>query len=299
MWRNSLGLVSFLCTLAVANGLAHAADPALNELAGLPVTAMFSSSGAPGMVVALVRGSESLVGGLGETAKGNGQEPTGRSVFRLGSISKVMTGELLAALTVEGKLRLSEPLQRFAPQGKMVPTLDGRAITLLDLATHSAGLPRDIGPAPEGQTFLTWPTEQERWNYISSAKLLWPPATTAAYSNVGYQLLGDAMSAAAGESYSALLLNRLTAPLGMTDTTVRPSEEQCARLMTGSGLSWAHALHRCQPIGSKWWRLFDGRRHGQMATSSCHRSRCERARPIDRARRVPPTCRDACRHRLR
>ena len=237
MWRNSLGLVSFLCTLAVANGLAQAADPALNELAGLPVTAMFSSSGAPGMVVALVRGSESLVGGLGETAKGNGQEPTGRSVFRLGSISKVMTGELLAALTVEGKLRLSEPLQRFAPQGKMVPTLDGRAITLLDLATHSAGLPRDIGPAPEGQTFLTWPTEQERWNYISSAKLLWPPATTAAYSNVGYQLLGDAMSAAAGESYSALLLNRLTAPLGMTDTTVRPSEEQCARLMTGSGLS--------------------------------------------------------------
>ena len=200
MWSNCLGLISFLCTLAFANGLAHAADPTLNELAGLPVTAMFFSSGAPGMVMGLVRGSESLVGGLGETAKGNGQEPTGQSVFRLGSISKVMAGELLATLTVEGKLRLSEPLQRFAPQGKTVPTVDGRAITLLDLATHSAGLPRDIGPAPEGQTFLTWPTEHERWDYIGSTNLLWPPATIAAYSNVGYQLLGDAMAAAAGES---------------------------------------------------------------------------------------------------
>jgi D-alanyl-D-alanine-carboxypeptidase/D-alanyl-D-alanine-endopeptidase len=237
MWSNCLGLISFLCTLAFANGLAHAADPTLNELAGLPVTAMFFSSGAPGMVMGLVRGSESLVGGLGETAKGNGQEPTGQSVFRLGSISKVMAGELLATLTVEGKLRLSEPLQRFAPQGKTVPTVDGRAITLLDLATHSAGLPRDIGPAPEGQTFLTWPTEHERWDYIGSTNLLWPPATIAAYSNVGYQLLGDAMAAAAGESYSALLQSHLAAPLSMTDTTVRPSAEQCARLMIGTGQS--------------------------------------------------------------
>ena len=237
MWSNCLGLISFLCTLAFANGLAHAADPTLNELAGLPVTAMFFSSGAPGMVMGLVRGSESLVGGLGETAKGNGQEPTGQSVFRLGSISKVMAGELLATLTVEGKLRLSEPLQRFAPQGKTVPTLDGRAITLLDLATHSAGLPREIGPAPEGQTFLTWPTEHERWDYIGSTNLLWPPATIAAYSNVGYQLLGDAMAAAAGESYSALLQSHLAAPLSMTDTTVRPSAEQCARLMIGTGQS--------------------------------------------------------------
>ena len=237
MWSNCLGLISFLCTLAFANGLAHAADPTLNELAGLPVTAMFFSSGAPGMVVGLVRGSESLVGGLGETAKGNGQEPTGQSVFRLGSISKVMAGELLATLTVEGKLRLSEPLQRFAPQGKTVPTVDGRAITLLDLATHSAGLPRDIGPAPEGQTFLTWPTEHERWDYIGSTNLLWPPATIAAYSNVGYQLLGDAMAAATGESYSALLQSHLAAPLSMTDTTVRPSAEQCARLMIGTGQS--------------------------------------------------------------
>ena len=74
-------------------------------------------------------------------------------------------------------------------------------------------------------------------DYIGSTNLLWPPATIAAYSNVGYQLLGDAMAAAAGESYSALLQSHLAAPLSMTDTTVRPSAEQCARLMIGTGQS--------------------------------------------------------------
>lgn len=231
MRRYRLGLVALLYALTSSGGPGKAADPALREIAALPTLGMFQGSGAPGMVVALVRGSESLVGGLGETAKGNGQEPTGRSVFRLGSISKVMTGELLAALTVEGKLRLSEPLQRFAPQGKTAPTLDGRAITLLDLATHSAGLPRDR------QMSLTWPTQRARWDYIGSADLLWPPRTIAAYSNIGFQLLGDAMATAAGESYSAILQKHLTGPLGMTDTTVQPSAEQCARLMTGSGLT--------------------------------------------------------------
>jgi serine-type D-Ala-D-Ala carboxypeptidase/endopeptidase len=148
-------------------------DPVLLEEARLSALAMFLSSGAPGMVAALVRGDASLVIGLGETAKGNGQEPDGRSFFRIGSISKAIAGELLADLVVEGKVRLSEPLQRFAPAGRTVPSLDGRAITLLDLATHSAGLPREIGPTPEGRSSLTFPSREELWDYTCSTPLLW------------------------------------------------------------------------------------------------------------------------------
>jgi serine-type D-Ala-D-Ala carboxypeptidase/endopeptidase len=209
----------------------------LLEEARLSALAMFLSSGAPGMVAALVRGNASLVIGLGETTKGNGQEPDGRSFFRIGSISKAIAGELLADLVVEGKVRLSEPLQRLAPAGSTVPSLDGRAITLLDLATHSAGLPREIGPIPEGRSSLTFPSKEELWDYTCSTPLLWRPATIAAYSNVGFQLLGEALAAAAGEDYAALLRRRLAEPLGLLDTTLQPTPDQCARLMTGSGLS--------------------------------------------------------------
>jgi serine-type D-Ala-D-Ala carboxypeptidase/endopeptidase len=211
-------------------------DPVLREESRLPVLTMFLGSGAPGMVVALVRGDSSLVLGVGETAKGSGQEPDGRSFFRIGSISKAMAGELLADLVVEGKVRLSDPLQRFAPAGKTVPSLNGREITLLDLATHSAGLPREIGPIPEGRP-LTFPSREELWDYICSSPLLWPPATIAAYSNVSFQLLGEVLAAAAGDDYAMLLRRRLAEPLGLPDTTLQPTPEQCARLMTGSGLN--------------------------------------------------------------
>src|SRR5689334_15889836 len=143
-----------------ANLRSAADDPVLSQEAPLSLPTMFLTSGAPGMVVALVRGGASLVGGLGETSKGNGQEPDGRSFFRIGSIAKAMAGELLADLVVEGKVRLSDPLQRFAPPGKTVPSVDGRAITLLDLATHSAGLPRTIGPTPEGRSDLNFPSRE-------------------------------------------------------------------------------------------------------------------------------------------
>jgi D-alanyl-D-alanine-carboxypeptidase/D-alanyl-D-alanine-endopeptidase len=211
-------------------------DPVLFQEAQLSVPAMFLGSGAPGMVVALVRGDASLVVGEGETSKGNGQEPDGRSFFRIGSIAKAMAGELLADLVVEGKMRLSDPLQRFAPTGKTVPSLNGREITLLDLATHSAGLPREIRPIPEGRS-LTFPSREELWDYVCSTPLLWPPATIAAYSNISFQLLGEALAVATGEDYATLLRRRLAEPLGLPDTTLQPTSEQCARLMTGSGLS--------------------------------------------------------------
>ena len=54
------------------------------------------------MVLVVVRGRDSLVQGYGETAKGNGKEPDGRSLLRIGSISKVFAAELLAGMAAEG-----------------------------------------------------------------------------------------------------------------------------------------------------------------------------------------------------
>ena len=114
---------------------------------------MFLGSGAPGVIVALVRGESSFVRGMGETTKGNGQEPDGRSLFRIGSISKAMAGELLTDLVVEGKVRLSDPLQRFAPAGRTVPSADdrdhatGSGDALSGLAArHCTGAGRTRGP---------------------------------------------------------------------------------------------------------------------------------------------------------
>jgi D-alanyl-D-alanine-carboxypeptidase/D-alanyl-D-alanine-endopeptidase len=129
-----------------------------------------------------------------------------------------------------------DPLQRFLPADVTVPKFGNRAITLLDLATHSAGLPREMAYAPEGTPPFTWPTRADRFAWLAKQRLAWAPGSVAAYSNIGFDLLGDALEGATAQPYAVLLHDRVTAPLGMNDTTLTPDAAQCARLMQGTGI---------------------------------------------------------------
>ena len=213
-------------------------DPVLAEASDLTGAVMFIDFGAPGMVLVIVRGDRQVVLGYGETEKGNKHTPDGKSLLRLNSITKVFATEVLVSLAAEGKLRITDPLQRYAGDVK-VPTFGSRPITLIDLATHSAGLPRDMEGAPEGVNPRAWPTHADRWKWLPDYKLLWAPGTVASYSNVGFDLLADAIETAGGQSYPELLRARVTAPLGMVDTGFAPTQEQCGGLMVGTGLGGA------------------------------------------------------------
>ncbi len=231
-------LLALILAIATVTASRAADDPVLAQATDLTGAVMFLDSGAPGMVLVVVRGDRTLVRGYGETEKGNKHAPDGASLLRLNSITKVFTSEVLVSLVAEGKLALTDPLQRFAGAAK-VPAFGARPITLLDLATHSAALPREMGDAPEGANPRAWPTREDRWKWLPGYKLPWAPGTIAAYSNVGFDLLADAIETAGGQSYPDLLRIRVTAPLGMTDTGFAPTPEQCARLMIGSGLGGA------------------------------------------------------------
>ena len=174
--RHVQSIALILC-LAAASGRAARADTALlHEATGLTEVAMWLDSGAPGMVLVVARGQETLVHGYGETTKGNGKEPDGRSLLRLGSISKVFTTELLAGMASLGALRLTDPLQQYAAAAVTVPRFGDRMITLLDLATHSAGLPREIGEVPANTIPFTWPTNEEAGRFSPATNCRGRPA---------------------------------------------------------------------------------------------------------------------------
>jgi serine-type D-Ala-D-Ala carboxypeptidase/endopeptidase len=240
MRQASIGIGYLLAATLLVPAAARAESALLEEAVGLSGLAMFMESGATGMVLAVVHGDDDLVVGFGETAKGSGQEPDGTTLVRLGSISKALAGELLGGLAADGRLSLTDPLQHYAPVGAHVPDLDGRPITLLDLATHTAALPREMPVAPpSGAAPFAWPTTADRYDWLAEQKLPWAPGSVAAYSNVGFDLLGAALATATGQSYEDLLRERITGPLGMVDTGVAPTQKQCARLMTGYGIPGA------------------------------------------------------------
>jgi serine-type D-Ala-D-Ala carboxypeptidase/endopeptidase len=199
---------------------------------------IFQQTGLTGMVLVVVRNREVMIKGYGETFPGSGHNPDSTSLIRLCSVSKVFTTDLLQKLVADGRAALTDPLQRYAPPGKHVPLkadgTGGSDITLLELATHTAGLTREVSSYPPKAPHFTFPDYTLRWNWLQNQKLISTPGTAALYSNVGFDLLGDALASASGESYAALLHQRLLQPLDMWDTTLFPSTQQCARLLQGS-----------------------------------------------------------------
>lgn len=195
---------------------------------------VFRRAQVTGMVAAVVDGERTYVAGFGRARAGAAGRPDGRTLVRINSLTKAMTGEVLANLLAEGRVALDDPLAKYAPTGRTVPARAGaRPITLKDLAAHTSGLPRDNPPGLSADG---------RWLWLGRLKLARSPGRVAQYSNTAYMFLGDALERAAGESTESLIKKYVTTPLGLADTTFAPSPEQCARLMTNGTTT-----HPCRP----------------------------------------------------
>ncbi len=238
-WRRWAWTAAIVCLGAHAQQL-----PPLStaDALGAQIQAATESTG---MVMVVVRDGDVYVQTYGETAPGSGQKPDPHSLVRLCSLSKILAADLLAKLVADHAVQFTDTLQKFAPEGVHVPTetLHGpviREITLGDLATHTSGLPREVLPSLRGAATFTFPNHAQRWAWLPRQKLLTSPGTAAQYSNVGFDLLGDALEQASGKPYAQLFAERTAQPLGLTETTLSPTPEQCARLMVP-----AHRVSRC------------------------------------------------------
>lgn len=205
------------------------------------------------LVVGVIRDGRTLVVGRGDAGRPDGGPPDGRTLFQIASLTKPFTGTIMAELVREGRLSPDDPLERhlrrLGPvQVAHLPDYDGLRIRLRDLATHTAGLPS----VPETPRFSWSRLEDPRNPYkpLSRAELgLWlsgyhlpvPPGVRFSYSNAGMAVLGEALSAAAGQSYEALLRRVVTDRFGLRDTTLQPTAEQRARKAAG------HARGRTVP----------------------------------------------------
>jgi len=207
-------------------------DPVFaSEIAERYANHIYYGSGATGMAMVVIDGNQRVFHSFGETRPGNNVRPQLDSVIRIASLSKLMTSEMLVKMLDQGKVKLNDPLSKYAPPGARVPTFNGQPITLVNLATHTSALPREQPGGAAHRTVFTWPTQSQRWNWLSTAKLRYAPGTNASYSNLAFDLLADALSRAAGKPYATLFDEQIARPLGMKDTTFTPSPDQCKRLM--------------------------------------------------------------------
>jgi D-alanyl-D-alanine-carboxypeptidase/D-alanyl-D-alanine-endopeptidase len=206
----------------------------LEEIVEFTGTVLFLQNHVPALVIGVVRDGETAVFGFGETSDGSGKPPDRHTLLRVGSLTKAFTGQALASLVAEGTIKLTDRLQDRIGWNVTIPTRGRHQIELINLATHSSGLPREVErqPGPPDDPFSTLTPEAYR-KALASDPLVFAPGTGALYSNFGFDVLAAALSHAAGQPYDALLKERVLEPAGLIDTILSLRAGDHTRLLQG------------------------------------------------------------------
>jgi len=173
----------------------------------------------------------------GRRERGDPRPLDGDTVFEIGSVTKVFTSLLLADMAQRGEVALDDSAVKYLPPGVKMPQRGGRQITLVDLATHTSGLPRLPTNLAFSMRSLANPyanySVEHLYEFLSHYKLKRDIGSQQRYSNLGAGPLGHVLALRAGMDYEALVRSRICEPLGMRDTRVTLTSEMKARLAAG------------------------------------------------------------------
>ena len=208
-----------LLSPAAADAQHFSSDEDLTEL----IRSRVEEDRAVGIVLGVIEadGSTRIVsyGHAGPNARALGD----KSVFEIGSITKVFTGILLADMVARGEVSLSDPVSDYLPDGVTMPTRGGREITLLDLSTQHSALPRlpdNMSPADATNPYADYTIEQ-MYAFLSGHELRRDIGSQYEYSNLGVGLLGHVLARVGGGSYEDVVRERILEPLGMSMTGIK------------------------------------------------------------------------------
>lgn len=208
------------------------------EVAALLDRCVIQQRRAPGIVIALVDANGTRIFARGVCQDG-GAEVNADSLFEIGSVTKAFTALLLQEMADSGEVSLDDPISKYLPSEVTTPTRHGRAITLLDLATQTSGLPRlpdNLLPKQIDNPYADY-TVPDLWAFLSHYELPRDIGQKYEYSNLGVGLLGHLLSRRAGTNYEALVVRRICDPLEMQSTRITLTAELRSRLALGHNAS--------------------------------------------------------------
>ncbi|MGR6919732.1 serine hydrolase domain-containing protein [[Actinomadura] parvosata] len=178
------------------------------------------ASGAVSAVAEVRDGTRTWRGTSGKARLGGARPAPVDGRFRIGSVTKSFTAAVVLQLAGEGKLSLSDSLERWLP-GLVA---GGSRITVRHLLQHTSGI-------PEYSTtmFDRWGIPKERLRTWSARELVkmaddlpreFAPGARYGYSNTNFIVLGMLIEKVTGSSYAAEVRQRILRPLGLHGTFV-------------------------------------------------------------------------------
>jgi CubicO group peptidase (beta-lactamase class C family) len=237
--RRDVSFATIALALLAAAGQAQAQQPASAGEAPLPddqIRALLADRidtrrQSVGMVIGVIGRQGRRIVSHGAFGLADKRPVAGDTLFGIASVSKAFTGLLLADAVRRKEVKLDDPAALRLPAGVRLPERKGRKITLIDLATHTSGLPHEL-PAELQTVALAKPAKEARsvmYDFLAGWTLPTDIGSTWSYSNLEYTLIGYALEARTGLSYEALLRTRILDPLGLSDTGISVSPAQWER----------------------------------------------------------------------
>ena len=192
------------------------AEPALSSR----LDEAFAAAGVPGAVVALVeRGETTQVHATGVADIAAGTPVTADTLFRAGSVSKMVTGVIVMQLLQEGALSLDDPVAMRAPwlrfDNPWEATQPLRVVHLLEHTTGWADLsPREFALDDDAMTVA----DALAVGGVRTSR--YPPGEFHAYTSAGYGVVQRIVEDVTGKPFADVARERVFAPLGMASASV-------------------------------------------------------------------------------
>jgi len=216
-------LARILLTAGALTGIApglHAAGSRYELDLEPPLRQFIERQQIPGLAIAIVQDDRIVYeNGFGWLSLDKSKGPvTPFTVFHMASIVKPFVASAILQLAAQNKVDLDAPVVHYLPYFRLA---DRRyaAITVRQMVEHTSGVP-DV-------TDYQWDKPQyddaalERYvRGLSDMPLLFAPGERFAYSNTAYDILGDVIAKASGESFEGYVQHHILSPLGMTNSTL-------------------------------------------------------------------------------
>ncbi len=170
--------------------------------------------------------------GFGFADAADGVAATPDTVYRVGSVSKLLNAAAVMLLCDQGKLDLDRPLSAYVPDFSLRSRFPAPPVTLRHLLTHHSGLPSDLVGGMWGDSPPPFATIVGR---LKDEYAAYPPGYIYAYSNIGSCLAGVAVERVTGERYADYLDRQVLRPLGMANSSFALRPEIARKLAKGYG----------------------------------------------------------------
>lgn len=176
-----------------------------------------------GISVGFINKDQEFYTSYGKLSKESTVDIDQHSIFEIASITKILTGNMIAQAAVERKLKLDDYIDNYLPKQYLLQKNLQNKIKISDLASHQAGLPDiDFGKliAIDSQQPVNSVTEQTLATMINNCTDLTDYGKYR-YSTVNMTLLGQILEKIYGKSYDAIIREKILKPAKMSQTLTK------------------------------------------------------------------------------